>query len=45
MTDTNTHTLRKEYLLGMQTGDLECTRCGESWSKNDPDRLGICPAK
>lgn len=37
MTETNTHALRKEYMLGMQTGDLECTQCGESWARDDPD--------
>lgn len=45
MTETKTHTLRKEYMLGMQTGDLECAQCGESWARDDPDRLGPCPVK
>ena len=28
----------KEFYLGSATGDVSCTTCGESWSKNDPDR-------
>ena len=44
MTDQK-HDLQKEYLLGMQTGDVVCRRCGEAWAPRDPDRLGPCPAK
>jgi hypothetical protein len=41
---TQHHWLRKEYMLGMQTGDVVCTRCGDSWEPKDPDRHGPCPA-
>ena len=30
--------LDKEYHLGADTGDVVCTKCGETWWRNDPER-------